>query len=109
MALSDGIVGARHTSQQITWKDESGAAVDLTGATITGFKRANSDGVTVAIDGTFELVDLGANGVFTWAYGAVDVGTAGNFEVQLVATYGDSTKDKTLVTDWKVHEGLSAS
>jgi hypothetical protein len=109
MALSDGIVGARHTAQQITWKDETGTAVDLTGATITGFKRVNEDRTTVAIDGSLDLVDLGANGVFTWAYGAVDVGTAGNFEVQFVATYGDSTKDKTFVTDWKVHEALSTS
>ena len=109
MALSDAIVGARHTAQQITWKDENDNAIDLTGATVTGFKRSTETDTTAALDGTFTLVDFGANGVFNWAYGANDVATAGKYEVQFVATYGDSTKDKTLMMGWTVHPELSIS
>ena len=101
MALAKAVEGARHTAQQITWSDEDGNAVNLTGATITGYKKANSDGTITALDGAFALVTP-ASGIFTWTYGAADVGTVGRYEVQLIATYGDSTKDKSLHYAWEV-------
>lgn len=104
MALANAVEGARHTAQQITWQDENGTAVNLTGATITGYKKANSDGTITALDGTLTLVTA-ASGVFSWAYGAVDVGTVGKYKVQFIATYSDTTKDKTLHHDWEVVDG----
>ena len=36
MALANAVQHARKRAQTITWKDEDDAAIDLTGATITG-------------------------------------------------------------------------
>lgn len=105
MPLSDAVEGARYIAQQITWTDEDGTVVDLTGATITGYKRRIGSSTEVALDGTLSLVTA-ASGIFSWAYGAVDVGTAGQFIVQFIATYGGGLKEKTLVQPWQVHEAL---
>ena len=104
MALADGVVAARHIGQTITWTDEDGTVLDLTGATITGFVRPNHSGTVRAIDGVLVLSDA-VNGVFTWAYGANDVSEYGDFEVQFVATY--TLLEKTILMAWHVHEGLS--
>jgi len=103
MALAAAVQNARHTAQQITWTDDQGNAVDLTGATLTGYIRQN--GVTRVIDGVLALVTAVA-GVFSWTYGTNDVGTDGDAEVQFVATFGDGTKDKTLISVWRVHNAL---
>jgi hypothetical protein len=104
MSLAKAVEGARHTAQQITWTDEDGTAVNLTGSTITGYKKANSDGTISALDGALALVTP-ASGIFSWTYGATDVGTVGTYKVQFIATYGDSTKDKSLAYDWEVIDG----
>lgn len=109
MALADAVVGARHIAQQITWTDEDGTALDLTNATLTGRKRLKYEATGVAIDGTLTVTDS-ENGVFTWAYGAVDVGAAGNFKVQFIATYSsDDLDEKTLLMDWTVHEAIATA
>lgn len=108
MALADAVVGARYIAQQITWTDEDGTVVDLTGSTITGYKRLiGGSGAKVALDGTLSLVTA-ASGIFSWAYGAVDVGVAGQYEVQFIATYGGGLKEKTLKMNWLVHEALDS-
>lgn len=103
MALANAIKGARHTAQRITWTDDDGTAVNLTGATLTG--KIKHRGVTRAIDGSLALVTA-ASGIFDWTYGATDVGTVGAMKVQIIATYGDSSKDKTYISDWKVEDAL---
>lgn len=109
MAIASVAQGARHIAQQITWKERDSSndlqPVDLSGSTITGHKKSK-DGTVVSCDGSFGFETDGSDGIFNWTYGAVDVGTAGNFEVMFVATYGDSTKDKTTVEQWKVTEAF---
>jgi len=107
MTLSNGIVGARHTAQRITWLQEDGTAYVLTGATITG-RLQDRNGIGRAVDGVFTVdPDQVTNpGVFTWAYGAIDVGTAGTFQVQFIATYVDAKNDKTYHTIWQVDEAI---
>jgi hypothetical protein len=104
MALADAVQGARHIAQQITWQDSAGDAIDLTDATITGKIRDGTKTVR-DIDGSLDITDA-TSGVFTWTYGADDVGTAGGHEVQFIATYTDTTKDKTFITSWLVREAL---
>ncbi len=105
MALANAVQGARHTAQQITWKDADGAVVDLTGATITARIRAKAlKTISFTSDGVFTLVAAGANGVFTWKYSANDIATAGKYEVQFKAAYTDY--DLTLTTDWEVLEAI---
>jgi hypothetical protein len=106
MALSRAIQGSNHTAQSITWKDERGQAVDLTGATITGKKHPHNDSSTVvAIDGTLSVTNA-TGGIFTWTYGAVDIGTVGSFLVQFIATYADTTKEKCFKEQFTVEDAL---
>lgn len=104
MALADAVQGARYIAQQITWTDEDGTAVDLTGATLTGRKRHTRTGETAALDGTLTLVNAEA-GVFSWAYGETDVAEAGRFSVQFIATFG-TLAEKTVAARWVVHEAI---
>lgn len=108
MALSNAVRGARHTVQRITWADAEGDPQDLTGATLTGRIGNRSLNETRLIDGTLTITDA-PNGVFTWAYGAVDVGTAGDYLVQFVAAYGDGKNDKTLIEPWRVEREIVVS
>lgn len=105
MGLAKGVQGARHSAQQITWKKEDGTAYDLTGATITARIRDKVSGEVRDADGTLALVTA-ASGIFSWSYGALDVGRAGKFEVQFVASYSDSNADKTFLADWDVEAAL---
>jgi hypothetical protein len=109
MTLSSGVVGARHTAQRITWyKENSTTGYDLTGATITA-RIQDRNGIGRAADGVFtpDADQVTNPGVFTWAYGALDVGTAGDdYHVQFIASYVDSKNDKTFIADWKVVEAL---
>jgi len=87
MALSDAIQGARHVGQTITWTQKNGSIQILTGATITARIISTSlSAVAFNSDGTFNVTN-GANGIFTWAYGAIDVAVAGEYEVQFKATF----------------------
>lgn len=106
MALSIAIKGSNHTAQSITWKDERGNAVVLTGATITGSKRDHDGTAITAIDGTLALSD-GANGVFTWTYGTNDIAVAGSYVVQFYATYSDTTIEKCFIEQFIVEEALA--
>ena len=104
MALAKAVQGAQHTAQQITWTDDSGTAVDLTSSTVTG-KIRDASGTVRNIDGSLDLVTA-ADGIFTWTYGDLDVGTDGTFEVQFIATFTGPTDDKTIIHSWLVYEAL---
>lgn len=107
MALADAIYGAKRPSQVITWTREDGSAEDLSGATLTGYVRSLRTGTTRAIDGTLTLTTA-ASGIFTWAYGDNDVGEAGDFEVQFVASFGSvPTPAKTKIAPWRVLRHLT--
>lgn len=112
MALSKAIEGSNHTAQQITWKDERGNAVDLTGATITGKMHPHDDSSTVsdigggAGNGTLTISDA-SNGVFNWTYGDNNIDDVGVFIVQFTATYAaDSSKEKCFKEQFIVEDAL---
>lgn len=106
MALANAIAGATRPTQVITWTRADGTAEDLTGATITGNLYNTSDFTTRAIAGTLSVTD-GAEGVFSWAYDAADVVTAGRYRVQFTAAFGsDPTPARTTIQTWIVDEAL---
>jgi len=106
MGLSIAVEGSNHTGQSITWKDERGNAVVLTGATITGSKRDHDGTVITAIDGALAITN-GANGIFSWTYGTNDIAIAGSYVVQFLATFGDATIEKCLIEQFTVEEALA--
>lgn len=105
MALAWAVEGARHVPQRITWTDEDGDAVNLTGATITGRLRSTNDGTARNIDGSLTIITA-ASGIFDWDYGAVDVGTPGIYMAQFTATYGALDLDRSLSVEWRVEPAL---
>ncbi len=89
MAVSPIIVGQTHVKISATWTDDTGAAVDLTGATISlVFNNGSSDRTGT---GTTAFVASTA-GTFTYTYSVADVSTAANYTCQFTAVYADSTK-----------------
>lgn len=105
MALADAVQGSRHTGLTITWYQADGTTVlDLTNATITGTKRDINTGTVTALDGALAS-DAPTTGVFTWAFGAVDTGTAGVYEVQFTATFSDDSNktDTSKPVRWTVY------
>ena len=104
-AISDALVGARHTAQTITWLDDQGTAKNLTGATITARIEPQAGGAARDSDGAFSLVGGGTTGQFTWTYGATtDLATAGKFNVQFKAAFAGGTYDLTRKAEWRVLE-----
>jgi len=104
--LQPAVKGARHTAQVVTFgRRDSSEVLDLTSATITGTIRDNVTNVVRAVSGT--LTGGGTAGTITWAYGATDVATAGEFEVQFKATYADTTYDLSFPESWKVYEAIT--
>lgn len=104
--LADAVQGGKRPSQTITWGDEDGAPLDLSGATITARIRNRATGVAVDSDGTFTVTN-GASGQFRWDYGTNDVATAGRFEVQFTAVFGTApTPARQFVAHWQVHEAI---
>lgn len=104
MCLSNAVQGARHTAQRIRWADGDDDPLNLTGATITARLLDLATGQARAATGTLEVLDAEA-GLFSWVYGEADVATAGAFNVQFVATFGE-TNDKTLAELWEVEAAL---
>ncbi len=107
MALENAIEGARHTGQQITWTHDDGTAQNLTGATMSGIIRDVPTGVETAITGTLALVTA-ASGIFTWAYSAADIATAGEYVVQFKADFG-STFALSHWINWLIEAGPASA
>ena len=104
MHLPNAVQGATHSGMQLTWQDKLKLPHDLTGATLTG--RISSDsGTGRGIMGVLNVTDA-LSGVFQWTFGTGDVDTAGQFEVQFIATYVDAKNDKTFPTRWEVVKAL---
>ena len=89
MAITPFYVGQTHVKLSLTWQDDSGTAVDLTGATVT-CRFLPVHGAGFAGTGTVNVTNA-AGGVFTYAFSAGDVATAGDYTLQFKAVYGDST------------------
>jgi hypothetical protein len=108
MALANAVRGGLRPSQIVTWeRDGTGIAEPLTGATLTGWIRDRSTGITRAIAGTLTVTDAAA-GEFRWDYAAGDVVASGQFDVQFNAAFGSGqTPARTFVTRWEVKEALS--
>jgi hypothetical protein len=102
MALPDAVQGGKRPSPLITWLDNDGVAVDLSGATITARIQDANTGTARDADGTFTITNA-AGGVFRWDLGTTDVGTAGTYKVQFVAVFGAApTPAKTFLARWRV-------
>ena len=100
MALAPAVQHARKRIQTITWKDDDGNAIDLSGATITGIIERN--GVQTTITGTFALVTA-TSGIFSWTYSAADVAQHGTFFIQFRAKYSsDKLSEISYRTQWRV-------
>lgn len=106
MALDSAVQGANRPSQTVTWLRSDGDPQDLTSADMTGFIRNKKTGDTRPIGGTV-TVTSGTAGVFVWTYGTADLVSAGDFEVQFVATFSqDPTTAKSIIADWTVERAL---
>jgi hypothetical protein len=105
MALAPSVAGAIRPSQVITWADDAGVALNLSGATITGKIRA-SDGTSRNIAGALSITNA-ASGIFTWDYAAGDVATAGLFAVQFTAAFASGqTPARSIIESWLVYEAI---
>ena len=93
MALTPLYVGETHITWSLTWLDDSGAGINLTGSTVSGvLKTLGATTVAdVVLSGTFTLTTP-ASGLFTYAPVANDLATAADYQIQFKATYGDGTK-----------------
>jgi hypothetical protein len=106
MALAPAIQGAKRPSQLITWTDETGAPLDLSGAVITARIRNLSTGQIRDSNGTFVIVSP-LNGSFRWDYSTEDVAEAGTYEVQFTASFpSEPSPARTIVTRWSVLRSL---
>lgn len=104
--LPIAVQGSRDTIT-VYWLYSSGAAVDIDGATLTGVYKSVTADAVYSIDGVLTVTD-GANGIFTWAYGAADVGAAGSYLVQIKAVLADTTIIYASQVGWAVEENLTA-
>jgi hypothetical protein len=89
MGISPWTAGDTHRPISSTFVDDSGVAVDLTGATLS----ITFDGPTRYVGtGTFVVLNAAA-GTFTYQFSAADVALAnvGDYALQFVATFSDGT------------------
>ena len=90
MPLFPWVVGQTHPIWSLTWKDDSGAVVDLTGATLSLRIRLGGAGQGVAGGGVITVTNA-SGGLFTYAPVAGDFPQPGQLDVQFKAVYGDGT------------------
>lgn len=105
MALPDAAKGENGRLVVITWvEQQSRAAQNLTGAVLTGTIRTGPGPsyTSRSISGALVLSDA-SSGIFSWAWDTTDTGTAGNHEVQIIATISGVIL-KTFYTPWEVRE-----
>lgn len=106
MALSAAVQNGLRPSQLIVWTDMDGAAVDLSGATLSGRIRSLTTSIVRDVTGGLTVADAAA-GTFRWDYSMADVADSGEFEVQFTAAYGNSpTPAKTIVAAWAVSRSI---
>ncbi len=111
MGLPTVIEGSNHRPLELTWDlvDQKGAFVkvlNLTGATLSAYiKEANSTDPPAPVSGTLNVVSA-VDGTFTWQFGASDIATRGTYEVQFIATFADTTKDRSFKETFIVEDAL---
>lgn len=104
--LPDAVQGARYLVRYISWVDGDGDPMNLTDATLTGKKQSLETGTVTELDGVLTVVEPGTAGVFTWKYGENDVAAAGEFLIQITATFPGNLTDRTMLEEWTVHRAL---
>lgn len=104
-SLPRWVEGAERPSLLITWyREGTTTPEDLTGATLTGFIRA--DEATRVIVGTLTITSA-ANGIFRWDLDTADVVDVGSVVVQFVATFASGqTPAKTFTVSWYFEAAL---
>ena len=104
--LEDWVAGTTHISPLLTWQDQGGNLVDLTGAVISGRIRELSKSEIRDVLGTVTPdPDQTTNkGQATWDLNAADV-IAGNWEVQFKAVFA-SKPLVTFISDWYIEEAI---
>ncbi len=105
-ALPACMQGADFQPYSLTWVYQglNGAALDLTGASLTGTINPAAS-ATRAIAGTLTITGA-TNGQFDWQLVDADVTTAGIHKVQFVAGFAGGKDQKTLVYTWEVKASL---
>ena len=78
MGVSPFATGQTSPNWEITVNDDTGAAVNITGATLTLTIRNTVNGQDTAGAGTWSITN-GAAGQATYTWGANDSATAGNY------------------------------
>lgn len=101
------VYGANHPTYTITWTDELGTAVNLTGATITGRIKNISTGSAAALTGTIALVTA-ASGIFSYIPSTTDTTRTPDraYRIQFIATFGDTTIEKTFAKPCWIEEAI---
>ena len=89
----------------ITWNSDTGAPMDLTGASLSAriFRYSTQDTVNSA--GVFNVL-IPTGGVFEWVFDSSDV-IAGSYRIQFVASFGSGlTPLKSDQLEWEVTQSL---
>jgi hypothetical protein len=105
MALPDAVVGAVYRERALAWEDTEGNAISLVGATLSARIRDIDAETERLSDGVFTLTNPSA-GAFTWKYGEDDLAVAGDFVVELIATYAGGETDISLPIQWRIHPAI---
>jgi hypothetical protein len=90
MPVTPLFVGETHKPLSVTFLDDSGAALNLTGATLSVRFSGVSGSASFLGGGSFSITNAAA-GLFTYTLVAGDVATPGTWQLQFKATYGDAT------------------
>lgn len=91
MPISPLFVGETRRPISVTWQDDLGVAVDLTGATLVVRFGGVAGSTSFTGTGTFNVLSALA-GTFTYTLSTADIGTPGTWRLQFTATYVDGTK-----------------
>ena len=94
MPLSPIRIGETHPVWNVTWTVDGGAALNISGSTITGKLQPIGGGADVTLGGAFAIVS-GPAGTFTYTPVAADLATAGTYQLQFKAVFGDATVEFT--------------
>lgn len=73
--------------------EETEAAVNLTSATSAAFNMREAGGGAVKISAVTATISDAANGVVTYAWGADDLDTVGEYEAEVEVTWNDGKKE----------------
>lgn len=97
--------GSVKTPMIITWHTDNGAAVNLTGASLSARIFSYATELSRDATGTFNVL-IPTEGVFEWLFSVDDVVT-GEYRLQFIATYASGlTPLKSDQLEWKVTPSL---